>query len=152
MNKAFVREPDVTDPLCPHCESTGDAVEWETVASLIKPEVFTPTAPITRDAAYFCPLGSCDVVYFDSLGRMILRSSLLHPAYPKDSEAPICPCFGLTVNDIHRDLSEGMPTRTRAAVKRAATEEADCLHRNLTGRSCVGDVQRYYVRGKSQQS
>jgi hypothetical protein len=151
MNKAFVREPDLSDPLCPQCGSTGDAVEWETIVSLVQPSVLAPTAPITRDAAYYCPLAACAIVYFDSLGRSISRESLNRPAYPKSQKAPICPCFGLTTDDIDRDLAEGAPTRTRAAVKQAATDEADCLHKTLTGRSCTADVQRYYVRGQSKE-
>jgi hypothetical protein len=152
MNKAFVREPDLTDPLCPQCGSTGEAVEWETVVSLVQAEVLNPTAPITRDAPYYCPLAACAVVYFDSLGRAISKGFLKQPAYPKDQESPICPCFGLTTEDIERDLEEGAPTRTRAAVKRAASDEADCLHKNLTGRSCASDVQRFYVRHQSTKS
>ena len=149
MNKAFVREPDITDPQCPHCGSTGEAVEWETITALVRSEVFVAAAPLTPSASYYCPHPTCKVIYFDALGRFLLHSTLREPAYPKDSQAPICPCFGLTSDDIHRDMAEGAPTRTRAAVKRAATDEADCLHRNLSGRSCVADVQRYYVRQQS---
>lgn len=149
MNKAFVREPDVTDPLCPSCGGIGDAVEWETVKSLVRPEVLGPVSPINRDAASYCSNPTCAVIYFDSLGRSISRESLREPGYPKDSSAPICPCFGLTTEDIDRDLAEGAPTRTRAAIKRAQSEEADCEHHNLSGKSCANEVQRYYIRRQS---
>jgi hypothetical protein len=146
MNKAFVRDPDVTDPLCPACGSTGEAVDWETIAALVRADILAPAAPLTRDAAYYCPLATCDVAYFDGLNRKVGVESLIRPCYPKNAAAPICPCFGLTLDDIDRDLTEGAPTRTRAAVKRASTDEADCVHRNLSGRSCAADIQRYYVR------
>lgn len=149
MNKAFVREPDVTDPLCPQCGSIGDAVEWETVAALVRGEVLAGASPLTQSAAYYCPHPTCQVIYFDALGRFLLQSVLRTPCYPKDPTAPICPCFGLTLDDIDRDVAEGAPTRTRAAVKLASTEEADCHHRNVSGRSCVAEVQRYYVRRQS---
>jgi hypothetical protein len=150
MNKAFVREPDASDPLCPACGSIGERVEWETVTSLVRSEVLA-SGPITREEAYFCPLGTCAVVYFDELGRSVTKDALTTPAYPKDPDAPICPCFGLCVEDIERDLAEGAPTRTRAAVQRAKTDEADCLHRNLHGRSCVAEVQRSYVRRQAEK-
>ena len=149
MNKAFVREPDMTDPLCPHCGSIGEAVEWETVTALVRSDVLAGASPLTPSASYYCPHPPCRVIYFDALGRFLLHSALRAPAYPKDGGAPICPCFGLTLDDIDRDVAEGAPTRTRAAVKRAATEEADCLHRHVSGRSCVAEVQRYYVRRQS---
>lgn len=150
MNKAFVREPDATEPICPACGSEGDNVDWETVESLVRAEILSPTTPITRNAAAYCPNAACAVVYFDSLGRSILKEALKHPAYPKDTKAPICPCFGLTTDDIEQDLVEGAPTRTRAAIKRAQSDEADCVHQNISGHSCSAEVQRYYIRRQTR--
>jgi Zinc binding domain len=151
MNKAFVRDPDVHDPICPQCGSLGEAVEWETIQAMVRTEVLAGAAPLTHSDPYYCPHGPCSVIYFDAMERRILRDALKQPAYPKDSSAPICPCFGLTLDDIQQDLTEGAPTRTRAAVKRAATDEADCLHRTLHGKSCVAEVQRYYLRHQQPQ-
>ena len=43
-------------------------------------------------------------------------------------------------------ISEGQPTRVRALVARAKSAEAHCRTANPTGESCIGEVQRYYMR------
>jgi hypothetical protein len=149
MNKAFVREPDLTDAVCPACGGVGDAVDWETVTSIVKPEFLSPVAPVTRDAVSYCGTPSCSIIYFDSLGRSIGREVMKTPSFPKDPTAPICPCFGFSTDEIELDLAEGAPTRTRAAIKRAQSDEADCIHRHPSGKSCAADLQSYYIRRQS---
>lgn len=142
MNKAFVREPDVTEPYCPTCQSVGEPVRMETVIA----QVGEAVAQTLDDSAFFCPAPSCPVVYFNSLERVILASSLLLPRYPKDSTAPLCPCFGLSLDDVEEDIYDGVPKRIRALLAQSNSPEAACLTKSLTGRCCLPEVQKIYFR------
>ena len=44
------------------------------------------------------------MAYFDAFERAILSADLTKPVYPKDPDAPICACFGLTRRDIEQDV------------------------------------------------
>jgi hypothetical protein len=146
MNKAFVREPEATHEYCPRCGSKGLAVGEETLRAFLGPELRRDLA----QTASFCPLPRCEVAYFDVLERIVLASAIRAPIYPKDPAAPICPCFGLTCEDIEQDLREGVVTRTRAAVERAKSADAPCLVKSPTGRSCQAAVQAYYMRRRGE--
>jgi hypothetical protein len=86
------------------------------------------------------------VAYFDQFERTVDIEQLKCPVWPKDPEAPICACFGLTRDDIEADIAAGTVERTRAAIARAKSPEARCMERSPTGRSCVAEVQRYYMK------
>jgi hypothetical protein len=143
MNKAFIREPDDTAAVrCPRCDSPGSAVQAETLDAFLRPEA----RGALSDAAFFCPFARCEVAYFDQFERVATVESLVRPVYPKDPEAPLCGCFGLGREEIEADIREGQPTRVRALVARAKSPEARCRTANPTGESCIGEVQRYYMR------
>lgn len=147
MNKAFVREPDDTLSLhCPRCGWLAEPVERVTLDAQLRPEVRGQLG----DSAFFCPAESCPVAYFDAFERSIEVEGLVRAVYPKDRDAPICACFGLTEDDIELDLREGTVTRTRAAIERARAPDARCAERAASGRSCIGDVQRYYMRRRAE--
>ncbi len=142
MNKAFVREPDATVDYCPRCGASGEPVGPETLAAHLSDEQRGRIAP----SAAFCPTPRCEVAYFDGFERVVLAAELGRPVYPKDPAAPLCACFGLTREDVERDVEEGVVTRTRAAVERANSPEARCARMAANGRPCVAYVQRYYVQ------
>jgi hypothetical protein len=50
------------------------------------------------------------------------------------------------VDDVDRDLAEGVPTRVRTIVARAAAPDAACASTSADGRSCVARVQACYMR------
>ncbi|MFM7070306.1 MAG: hypothetical protein ACKO38_00725 [Planctomycetota bacterium] len=145
MNKAFVREPDVTDELCPRCGAIGVPVQ----RSVVLRHVRDPATVSIAEVANFCPSAGCDVVYFDMFERTVALPAVRTPVYPKASDAPICACFGLTTEDIDRDLSEGVATRTKACLMKARTAEARCGELSPTGQPCVAEVQRYFLRHKA---
>ncbi|MBX3411828.1 MAG: hypothetical protein KF708_03855 [Pirellulales bacterium] len=143
MNKAFVREPDETAACrCPQCDSPGLAVGPETLAAQLGAEGRTAVA----ESAFYCPYPRCEVAYFDAFERVVPVDRLRFPAYPKDPTAPVCPCFGLTTDDIEQDVREGVVTRVRGVVDKSKTAEACCRQKSPTGQSCVAEVQRYYMR------
>lgn len=145
MNKAFVREAEATDEFCPRCGAKGEAVGGVTLAAQLEAAVRARFA----DHACFCPSPRCEVVYFDSLQRVVLTGELLAGVYPKDPAAPICPCYGFTCDDIDLDVSEGSVARTRAHVQRVQQNPGRCGELAANGRSCVAHVQRYYMQAKS---
>ena len=142
MNKAFVREPDQTAEYCPRCGSKGQQVSRETI-QLHLPDGKTPTV---TDPANFCPSPRCDVVYFDAFERVIVTGDLGKPVYPKDPDAPICACFGLTRQDIETDVREGAVTRVKAILEKAKSSEAQCSQMAANGQPCVAYVQKYYIQ------
>lgn len=146
MNKAFVREPDSDDVRCPHCSAIGPPVDRTTVEALAQPSAVERLAP----SANYCPTPTCEVVYFDAFERVITTDELKCAVYPKDPDAPICPCFNGTIDMIEQDLAEGTVIRTRKMVEQAKSAAAQCRVKSVTGHSCAAEVQRYYMRRKSQ--
>lgn len=142
MNKAFIREPDATVPNCPRCGTIGILVPEATLRAFI---------PATRwDAvakpAYFCDFPRCEVAYFDEYERWIAADDLTCPIWPKDAQAQLCGCLGLTADDVRADVAEGGVKRVRAAVEHAKSAESRCVQCSPTGASCAAAVQRLYFQ------
>ena len=142
MNKAFVRESDSTDVFCPRCEGAGIDVLRVTLESHVPPEARRGLAA----TAYFCPTPTCPVAYFDAFEAQVPVESLNAPVYPKDSAAPLCPCFGLTREDVEDDIDEGTPRRIRELLAKSKSPAAHCQDASPTGRCCMPEVQRYYFK------
>jgi hypothetical protein len=148
MNKAFIREPDRTADYCPRCGSQGEPVGADTIRSHLPEAEKIPLS----DPANFCPSPRCEVAYFDGFEQIILARDLRAPVYPKNSTAPICACFGLTVEDIEQDVREGVVTRTKAALEKAKSPAARCKQLAANGRPCIAFVQKYYLQCKTRTS
>jgi hypothetical protein len=142
MNKAFVREPDQSVEYCPRCGTAGQPVSRETVLAHLPPGS-QPTVAVT---ANFCSRPQCDVAYFDMFERVVLVAELQQPVYPKDPDAPICACFQFTSAEIEQDIAEGAVTRTKALLEKAKAGSTQCMILAANGRSCVAEVQRYYMQ------
>jgi hypothetical protein len=142
MNKAFVREPDTTEVLCPKCGAAGVGVMRMTLEAHVPPEARRPLAA----SAYFCPTPSCIVAYFDAFEAVVTHDALVRPVYPKDSAAPLCPCFGLTMDDVEADVAEPVPRRIRELLAKSKTPAARCSELSPTGRSCIPEVQKCYFK------
>jgi bacterioferritin-associated ferredoxin len=143
MNKAFVKEVEASDQgHCPRCGSLGEPVSLVTLQAHLPPEALRQLA----ETACFCPFPRCEVAYFDVFERVVAVDALLAPVYPKDSEAPICACFGLTTDDIEQDVLEGTATRVKELLAKAKSPAARCTIAAASGHSCVAEVQKYYIR------
>lgn len=145
MNKAFLREPDRVVDYCPRCGAQGQTVGGETLDTYLSAE----QRHMVADPANFCPSPQCDVAYFDSFERIVLAADLQRPVYPKDPDAPICACFGLTQDEIEQDVREGVVTRTKALIEKAKSPEARCAKMAANGRSCIAYVQKCYLQLRS---
>ena len=142
MNKAFVRDSDDTEIRCPLCGAAGVSVPEAALARYVDPEIRQRLG----NTVYFCDTPTCEAVYFDAVEDFIKAGELLQLVYPKDPDAPMCACFGLTRDDIEQDLAEGQPRRVREVVEKSKTDAAQCGHFAASGRTCVGEVQKYYLR------
>jgi hypothetical protein len=98
------------------------------------------------DPACFCPFAQCEVVYFDEFERVVLQDAMAKPVYPKDLEAPICGCFGVTTDDIDADLREGGVRRLRELLAKSKSPEAHCQTMSASGQCCMPEAQRYYMK------
>ena len=146
MNKAFVRESDSTEVLCPRCGAAGTEVPWVTVEAQVPPEARRGLAA----TAFFCSTPSCPVAYFDAFEATVLADSLARPVHPKDPTAPLCGCFGLTLEDVAADVEEGVPRRIRELLVKSKSPEAHCETASPTGRCCLPEVQRAYFKLREQ--
>jgi len=142
MNKAFVREPDTTEVLCPRCGAAGVSALRAAFETHVPPQARRPLAAST----YFCPTPTCQVAYFDAFEAVVGTDALVHPVYPKDPAAPLCSCFGLTLDDIEADVAAGTPHRIRELLAQSKTPAARCEELSPSGRSCIPDVQRCYFK------
>lgn len=146
MNKAFVKEPEDHGDRCPCCGSPGQVVFQKTLQHHLTPEQVSQLS----DTAFFCSQSTCEVVYFDRFERAVSASELQQAVYPKDPSAPICPCFGLTEEDIDEDVREGVVTRVKAHRRQAESCDVKCGTLSPNGQSCVPQVQRYYMKRRIQ--
>lgn len=142
MNKAFIREADAPEPCCPHCAAVGIEVLPTALATYLAPRYRERLAA----SVYFCPTPTCPVAYFDALEASVPAADLLLPAYPKDPDAPICACFAFSCAEIEKDVAEGVPRRVRDLLTRAKSPQARCEERSPTGRCCIPQVQRHYMK------
>jgi hypothetical protein len=148
MNKAFIREPDEMASRCPKCESIGQPVGPQTLNAQLPPDVRRGLA----ESAYFCPDSLCEIVYFDDFSGVVTRAAL-GPLIPiKDADAPICSCFGLKRDDIEDDIAAGSVVRTKAAILKAQSDESRCTTLAPNGRSCVAEVQSYFLKCKQRSA
>jgi hypothetical protein len=149
MNKAFIREPDHSNQAhCPRCGSLGLPVGCETLKAFLLPEAMSAVA----ESAFFCPYPTCEIVYFDVFDRLVGPNSVRRAVYPKDPAAPICGCFGLTGDDIDQDIAEGVVTRCKDLIAKSKSPDARCSIMAADGRSCVAEVQRYYMKARQARA
>ncbi|MEX2287161.1 MAG: hypothetical protein WD648_08740 [Planctomycetaceae bacterium] len=142
MNKAFVKDSEDSGNRCPKCGTAGPVVFPATLDAHIPAELRDRIS----STAFFCPQPTCPVAYFDQFERTIVADGLLRPVYPKHPDAPICPCFGLTSEDIEADVQDGVVTRVREHLRRAQSDEAHCTTASPSGQSCIAAVQRYFMQ------
>ncbi len=143
MNKAFVREQEPDGrAYCPQCGTLGVAVGKSTLDHHILAEARSKVGA----GAWFCGFARCEVAYFDLFERLVLVSELKHPIYPKDLDAPICPCFGFTLEDIDTAIRQRSPASIRELLAKSKSKEAKCEYLAADGQCCMQEVQRHYIR------
>ncbi|WP_437229696.1 hypothetical protein SH661x_001577 [Planctomicrobium sp. SH661] len=150
MNKAFVREPDDDGrAYCPRCGSLGTPV----TAAPLEAHILPAARGKLGQTAWFCSYPPCQAAYFDQLGGLVTTDELQAPIYPKSPDAPICPCFHFTIEEIEADVESPVPVRIRELLAKSQSEAARCGVLAADGRCCMTEVKRIYMklRGQRQQ-
>ena len=146
MNKAFLREPEQDGrAYCPKCQSLGIPIGLATLDY----HVLDNARNKLGNDGWFCPYPDCDVAYFDLYDRVVLIGDLKNPVFPKSQEAPICPCFGFTVEQLDAAIDLQSPLALRELLAKSKTAAANCSVLAASGRCCMTEVQRLYIRGVS---
>lgn len=140
MSRAFIRESEQAEPTCPGCGTPGDGVGPVTLAVHLPPDARAALG----EKAYYCVNPGCPTAYFNGWGTAVASDRLITPAYPKNPEGPICPCFGLTADDVLADARDGRKERVRDLVERSKGPDARCLERCPDGRPCIPRVLRLF--------
>ncbi|MFO1062810.1 MAG: hypothetical protein U0892_02905 [Pirellulales bacterium] len=144
MNKAFLREPESDGrAYCPACGSLGDPVQRACLDHHIRSEARSRMG----NEGWFCPYAECETVYFDEYLRTVSSAELQQPVYPKSLDAPICGCFGFTLEELDAAVVERSPTAIRDVLAKSKTPAADCARLAAGGKCCVGELQKLYIRG-----
>ena len=140
MSRAFIKEPDVPDPTCPECGAAGEAVGPTTMKAHLPPEDCT----LLGDAAFYCSGDSCMTAYFTAWGSKVPAARMTGSAWPKDPDAPICNCFGMTAGEVIQDALDGQRDRVRDLMRRSEGPEARCRICAPDGVSCMKRVLRLF--------
>ena len=135
-----MKEADAADPRCPGCAGPGEEVGRPTLEA----QVDVDTLRRLSGPAWFCPDPTCAVGYFGGWGAPVPSAALRSPAYPKNPEAPLCACFGMSAAEVEAEARAGRKERVRALLERARGPEARCAEKRPDGRCCAPIVSRLF--------
>ncbi len=140
MSRAFIRDPEPGEPLCPGCRTPGDEVGPPTLEAQLAPEARTRLS----GSVFYCVNPGCRTAYFNSWGAQVPTGSLASTTYPKDPEGPICPCFGITSTEVIAEARDGRKDRIRDLMERSKGPGARCRELCPDGRPCLPRVLRLF--------
>jgi Zinc binding domain len=140
MSRAFMKDPEPGDPRCPGCGGLGEPVGPTTMDAHLAAAARAPLGA----SAFYCADASCRTAYFNAWGAAVPADQVTGPAWPKDPEAPICPCFGMKAADVLADAREGRKERVKALVEKSRGPEARCATSAPDGVCCVPKVMRLF--------
>lgn len=128
--------PELHDPQCPECATTGKLVGAAPVR---------PHAPDAVDGPWcFCPNVSCQVVFFlddDMIDDDDVISQVGRKAGSKP--VPVCFCFAHTAAAITADVVQHGRSTIKESVKAAvAGGLCACEHLNPAGACCLPAIRR----------
>jgi hypothetical protein len=148
LNKAFVREPDADSRVpCPRCGAAGISVGNGPLQTYVPDE----SRAQLIDSALYCSNTSCDVAYFNMFEQFVRVEDLTGEVYPYNPDAPICPCFGFTLDDVIADVDCPQPLRIRELLAKSKSPDARCAKLAIDGQCCMKEIQRVYMKLRSEQ-
>jgi hypothetical protein len=140
MSRAFMKESEPADPRCPECSALGEPVGLVTLKGHLEPEDCSSLGA----KAFYCVNSGCHTAYFNAWGVSVPFERMTRTAYPKDPDAPICPCFGMTVAEVVEDARAGNRDRIRDLATRAQGPQAHCAENCPDGTTCLPRVLRLF--------
>jgi len=135
-----MKEPEPEEPRCPGCKGLGEPVGEPTLEAHLAADVRAPLGP----SAFYCADPGCATAYFNGWGSSVPREKLTSTAYPKDPDAPVCSCFGLTAAEVVADARDGRKDRIKSVLERSEGPEARCVAKSPDGRCCRPLVSRLF--------
>jgi hypothetical protein len=63
----------------------------------------------------------------------------------------MCACFGFTSDDVEADIEDGQPVRIRALLAKSQSPQARCQTLAVDGNCCMREVQRLYMKLRSER-
>jgi len=123
---------------CPGSGTEGTAVEWTTVAALIR----GPVPP--RQDLRLCRDRDCEVVYYGTAGARITVDELtVRPGFKAGGDGLLCYCFLHREADVARQLEASGETDVLESIQAEVRDgQCACEVRNPSGKCCLGEVQR----------
>lgn len=137
-----MKEADAPEPRCPECGARGRSTAAATIAAHVADARKESIAGDMR----FCDDPACRVVYFDGFHPPVRVDELVRPVWPKDGDAPVCACFGVTERDVEACAAASDKARMRTWIERVNGPEARCALRAADGRSCEPALRRIFLR------
>lgn len=135
-----MKEGETPEPRCPACQTAGELVAPLTLDAQLSPE----DRKAIGDRVYYCPNPSCPTGYFSAWDAVVPLARLRSRSWPKDPNAPLCPCFNLKAEDIVADAQSGRKNRVQEIREEADAPDARCPKLCPDGRSCVPQVMRLF--------
>ncbi len=140
MSRAFIREAEPTEPRCPGCDAPGEQVGPAT----LKAHLPLADSAALGERAFYCVASGCRTAYFNGWGVSVPADRMTATAYPKDPAGPLCPCFGVTVEEVLADARAGHKERVKDLMERSRGPEARCVERCPDGQPCLPRVLRLF--------
>lgn len=135
-----MKEAEQAEPRCPACGALGDEVGPATLNAHLPADARSTVG----EKAYYCVNSDCPVAYFNAWGASVPRERMTGTAYPKDPQAPLCPCFGISADDVIADARDGRKDRVRDLVEKSKGPDARCAEKCPDGLPCVPRVLRLF--------
>jgi hypothetical protein len=135
-----MKEGEAPEPRCPSCDTLGDAVGPPTLVAQVPADL----RGALGDRAYYCVNSACRTAYFNGWGTVVPAERIARPAFPKDPDGPLCPCFGVSPSQILSEAREGRKEGIRSLKARAEGPEARCAECSPDGRSCLPRALRLF--------
>jgi hypothetical protein len=105
-----------------------------------------------QDGGWFCGFGRCEVAYFTTLDVVVTIDELVGPVFPKDLDAPICVCCGITYDQIVAGSDAPVPLRLREIIAYSKSDQARCSTLAPDGKSCCSVVQELFMKLRRGES
>ncbi|MBI4430992.1 MAG: copper chaperone Copz family protein [Candidatus Omnitrophica bacterium] len=129
---------------CPACGELGKTVRHTTLSSLLRPEK-RPEIP-KQEEFCFCRTRGCEVVYFLPGKILFHKDDLSVPIglkEPNNPNAPVCYCFGWTLEKIQTEIrNTGKSTAINQIKTQVQAGNCYCEITNPQGSCCLGNVSK----------
>ncbi|MEM0448264.1 MAG: (2Fe-2S)-binding protein [Methanomassiliicoccales archaeon] len=130
--------------LCMICQNEGLEVERITVANHVREECW----PLSDDKWFYCENPGCEVIYFNSSGRVLKKKDVKTRVTFKEKTPPrpLCYCKQVTEEDVIKAIECG--ARTLEEVKKATGigGGGQCKITNPAGRCCSRNYRPFIER------